>query len=92
MLVGLILTILLGALVGWIASIIMRRDAEQGALGNILIGIGGAFLGSFLRQLAGQGNGSGFWIHFDFWDILWALIGAIILCAILNYYNRRQLR
>jgi uncharacterized membrane protein YeaQ/YmgE (transglycosylase-associated protein family) len=48
MLVSLFLWIVLGALVGWIASMIMKTDEEQGALANVVIGIIGAAIGGFL--------------------------------------------
>ncbi len=45
--INFILWLLFGALVGWLASIVMRTDAQQGALLNIVVGIVGAFIGGF---------------------------------------------
>ena len=45
---GFIIWILVGALVGWIASLIMKTDAQQGTILNIVIGIVGAWLGGYL--------------------------------------------
>ena len=50
---GIILWIIFGALVGWLASLVMGTDAKQGALGNILLGILGAFLGGLLMNMFG---------------------------------------
>ncbi len=55
-----IVWILFGALAGWVGSMIMGTDAEQGALMNIIVGIVGAVLGGFLMSLFGQSGVSGF--------------------------------
>ena len=73
-----------GALVGWIASIIMRRNAEQGAIGNIVVGILGAFLGGFIMQAFGRTGVTGF----DLRSFLVALMGAVILLALYNAVRR----
>lgn len=72
---GIILWIVFGALVGWIASLIMRTDEEQGALSNIIIGIIGAFLGGALSTWLGGPGVSGF----NFVSLIVATLGAIIL-------------
>lgn len=92
MLVGIIITVLLGALVGWVASIVMNRDSQQGAIGNIVVGIVGAFLGGLLSRLVGVNSGTDFWITLNWADVFWALVGAIVLCAILNYAQTRRIR
>ena len=56
--INFILWLLFGALVGWLASIVMRTDAQQGALLNIVVGIIGAMLGGFLFNLLGLGGSS----------------------------------
>lgn len=86
---GLIWTVVLGALVGWLASIVTKRDAEQGIVGNIIVGIVGAFLGNVVSNLLVGGDRSA--LVFDGSSLLWALGGAIVLCMILNYINRRKL-
>ena len=64
---GWIITILVGALCGWLASMIMKTDAQQGAVANILIGIVGSILAQALfgnmLNLGGDvaGNGFSFW-------------------------------
>lgn len=76
--------ILFGALAGWIASIIMNTNEEQGAIGNIIVGIIGAFIGGFLvRTLTGTAV-EGFKID----SLLVAILGAVILLAIVKAFRR----
>jgi uncharacterized membrane protein YeaQ/YmgE (transglycosylase-associated protein family) len=51
--VNVIVWLLFGGLVGWLASLVMRTDKEQGILRNIIVGITGAVLGGFLLTLLG---------------------------------------
>lgn len=85
-----ILMILLGALVGWIASLIMKRDAEQGALANILVGIAGAFIGGVISSILIGGNRSA--LTLDLTGLFWATIGAVVLCAIINLITKGEAR
>ena len=71
---GIIAWIIFGALAGWIASMIMRTDAEQGAIANIVVGIIGAFLGGFVMSLFGQVGVTGFNLR----SFLVAIVGAVI--------------
>lgn len=75
---GFIAWIILGALAGWIASIIMRTNAEQGAIANIIVGIIGAVIGGFLMQVFGASGVSGF----NLYSLLVAIGGAVVLLAI----------
>lgn len=75
---GFIAWIILGALAGWIASMIMKTDAEQGAFANIIVGIIGAVLGGFIMQLFGASGVNGF----NLYSILVAIGGAVVLLAI----------
>jgi uncharacterized membrane protein YeaQ/YmgE (transglycosylase-associated protein family) len=77
---GVILWIVFGALVGWIASMIMKTDAQQGALLNIVVGIVGAVLGGWIMSFFGQTGVSGFNIY----SFVVALIGACVLIAIVR--------
>jgi len=84
---GLIITLIVGALVGWLASMIMGTNAQQGLILNIVVGIVGAFLGGWIfGDLLGfeSAGSSG---SFSILGILWALLGAIILLAILKAVN-----
>lgn len=87
---GILITIILGAFVGWIASIVTKRDAEQGWLGNIIIGIVGAFLGNFISSLLTGGDRSA--LVLDLEALLWAFAGAVVLCVIINYFQRGRVR
>lgn len=75
-----ILWILLGAFAGWIASIIMKTNAEQGALGNIIVGILGAIIGGFLYRALVGGSVEAFSIM----GVIVAIVGAVILLAIVK--------
>lgn len=82
-----IVTILVGALIGWIASMMMKTDAQQGALANIGIGIVGSLLGSWLfGSVLGIGSAevAG---AFSIMGIFWGALGAAILIAILKMFK-----
>jgi uncharacterized membrane protein YeaQ/YmgE (transglycosylase-associated protein family) len=74
---GIILWIIFGALVGWIASLVMETDSQQGALLNIIIGIVGAVVGGWLMSFFGESGVTGFNIY----SFLVALFGAVVLIA-----------
>ena len=78
--IDIILWILLGALAGWIASMIMKTDDQMGAVGNIVVGIIGAFIGDFVMQLLTASNPSGV----NFTNLIVAIVGAVILLAIMK--------
>ena len=89
--INFIIWIVVGGLLGWIASMIMRTDAQQGILMNIVVGIVGAFLaGMFLSPLFGvatinQNN-------FSLAALSVSLLGAVILLAMLNLFRRGTVR
>lgn len=83
---GIIAWIILGALAGWIASMIMRTNAEQGAFANIIVGIIGAFLGGLVMSMFGQEGVTGF----DIRSILVAIAGACIALAIYKALTGRR--
>jgi uncharacterized membrane protein YeaQ/YmgE (transglycosylase-associated protein family) len=89
--INFIVWIIVGGLLGWIASMIMRTDAQQGPLLNIIVGIVGAFLaGLVLNPLIGGGNiNSG---DFSLSGLLVSLLGAIVLLAIVNLLRRGTVR
>lgn len=82
---GLISWIILGALAGWIASIIMGRDRRMGALANILVGIAGAGLGGWIASLFGLGAVTGI----NIWSILIAIGGACLLLFVTGLFSER---
>lgn len=77
--IGLIITVLAGAFIGWIASMIMKTDAQMGAIANIVAGIVGAFVGGFISTLLGMGAlGTGFHIG----QLLFGVLGACIVIGV----------
>jgi uncharacterized membrane protein YeaQ/YmgE (transglycosylase-associated protein family) len=84
---GIIIWLVVGGIVGWLASIVMRTDGQQGILMNIVVGIIGAFLGGFIMG-RGTINNSGLTLS----TFLVSLLGAIILLAIVNLVRRGSLR
>ncbi|MEA2695313.1 MAG: hypothetical protein QOJ16_4700 [Acidobacteriota bacterium] len=88
---SLIIYLIVGGLIGWIASIIMRTDAQQGIILNVVVGIVGAVLAGFLvtplfgSNTINQGN-------FSLPGLLVSLVGAVILLAIVNLFRRGTVR
>ena len=88
---GWILIIIVGGILGWLASIVMRTDAQQGLILNIVVGIVGALLGGFLLSplLGGAPITSG---AYDIRSLLVSFLGAVILLAIVNLFRRGRVR
>ena len=82
---GIIIWLIVGGIVGWLASIIMKRDAQQGIILNIVVGIVGALI-------AGYFFGGGINEAITLWSFIYSLIGAVILLAIVNLFTRRSVR
>ncbi|TFZ01224.1 GlsB/YeaQ/YmgE family stress response membrane protein [Ramlibacter rhizophilus] len=82
--------LIIGGIVGWLASLIMRTDANQGILLNVVVGIVGAFIGGLvISPLVGVGTiNDGISIA----SVLVSLVGAIILLAIVNLFRRGRVR
>ena len=89
---GIIMWIIIGGIIGWLASIIMRTDAQQGILLNIIVGIVGAFLGGFVFSLISGREVSVGNNVFDIGSLLVAFVGACILLAIVNLATRGRVR
>ena len=85
-----IIWLIVCGIVGWLASLVMRTDGQQGILLNIVVGIVGAFLGGLLiSPLLGVGTiNEGISIA----SIGVSLLGAIILLAIINLFRRGRVR
>jgi uncharacterized membrane protein YeaQ/YmgE (transglycosylase-associated protein family) len=90
--INLIVWLLVGALIGWLASMVMHTDAQQGALLNIVVGIVGAMLGGFLLPLLGFGGSNINNNDFSLSGLLVAFIGALILLALVNVVQRGRAR
>ena len=84
---GLIIWLIVGGVVGWLASKIMRTDAQQGLILNVVVGIVGAFLAGLLFT-GGTINQAPLSIE----SFLVSLLGAIILLGIVNLLRRGSLR
>lgn len=87
-----IITLVIGGVIGWLASLIMKTDAQQGIFLNIIVGIIGAFLGGWLGGLLGIGGGDINSGNFSLSGLLLSLIGAIVLLAIVNLFRRGRVR
>jgi uncharacterized membrane protein YeaQ/YmgE (transglycosylase-associated protein family) len=87
---GILLWLIVGGVVGWLASIIMRTDAQQGILMNVIVGIVGALLAGFIvSPMLGVGTiNDGVSVG----TFLVSLIGAVILLAIVNLFRRGSAR
>ncbi|MGD9810946.1 MAG: GlsB/YeaQ/YmgE family stress response membrane protein [Sphingobium sp.] len=83
---GLILWLIVGGIIGWLASLIMRTDAQQGILMNIVVGIVGAFIGGLI--FAGGTINQAITLP----SVLVSLVGAVILLAIVNLVRRGTVR
>jgi uncharacterized membrane protein YeaQ/YmgE (transglycosylase-associated protein family) len=81
---GWIVTILVGAVIGWLASMMMNTDQQQGALANIFVGIVGSLLGSWLFGSVLGIGGAGAAGSLSIMGIIWGVVGAVVLIVILK--------
>jgi uncharacterized membrane protein YeaQ/YmgE (transglycosylase-associated protein family) len=81
-----IIMLIVGGIAGWLASMLMRTDGQQGVFLNIVVGVIGGFLGGFLLPMVGLSFGG--WIGY----LITALIGAVVLLAIVNLFRRGRVR
>ena len=79
--------IVFGALAGWVASMIAGDNARQGWLGNIIVGIVGAFIGGLLFSLLFRGGA--FNVGWDLTSFIAAVVGALILLFIMRLFQQR---
>ena len=88
---GLIILLIVGGLIGWVASMIMRTDGQQGILLNVVVGIVGALLAGFIVTplIGGAPITSGV---ISIQSVLVSLVGAIVLLAIINLFRRGSVR
>lgn len=82
-----IIWLVVGALAGWIASMIMKTDESMGMLANIVVGILGALIGGWVVSLFGVAPAAG---QLNLPSILTAILGAIILLAIIKFFTGRK--
>lgn len=83
---SIIVWIILGGIVGWLAARLMGR--AEGILASIIIGIIGSFIGGFVSRLFTGGDQS--FLAFNWAGLFWSFIGAIILVAIMNAFSGRR--
>ena len=80
---GIILWIIFGALAGWIASLIMHTNAEQGAVMNIVVGVIGALIGGSIMAYVGGTGITGF----NLYSLLVAILGSVVLIWIVGAFR-----
>ena len=88
---GFLVWLIVGGIVGWLASLIMRTDGQQGILLNVIVGIVGAFLGGLLLAPV-FGVGTINQNNFSLGALLVSLAGAVVLLAIVNLIRRKSIR
>lgn len=77
---GIILWIVLGGVAGWIASLIMKTDGQQGILLNVIVGIVGAMIGGYIFGLLGESPATGF----NLYSLMVAIAGSVVLLMIVK--------
>ena len=86
-----IIWIVIGGVIGWLASMVMKTNAQQGIFLNIVVGIIGAFLGGWLlAPLFGTGTINS--DNFSLSSLLVSFLGAVILLGIVNLLRRGKIR
>lgn len=76
--------LIVGGVAGWIASLIMKTDAQQGIFMNIIVGVLGALIGGYLFNLLGYTGVDGF----NFYSFLVAVVGSVVLLWIYKFMRR----
>lgn len=88
---GFLFMIVVGAILGWLTSIILRIEAPRGVLLNVAAGVAGALLtGLFIAPLFGSASLLG--DNYSVWTLLLSLVGSVVAVAALNFLGREQLR
>lgn len=87
----LILILIVGGILGWLASILMRTDGQQGIFLNVVVGIVGALIAGLLITplIGGAPITSG---RFDILSLFASFLGAVVLLAIVNLFRRGSVR
>lgn len=81
-------TIILGGIAGWLASMVMGRDASMGILWNIVVGVVGGVIGSAIGNITGFLTTDAGWFMY----LITAVIGAVVLLGIVNLVQRGRVR
>ena len=80
----LMLWVVFGGLAGWLATIFVGSEEGVGIIGNIVIGILGAFIGGFISRQIGTGEGVERPTTLS--SFMWAVLGAVVLLLVLNFF------
>jgi len=89
--VGLIILLIVVGIIGWVASMIMRTEGQQGIFINVVVGIVGALVAGFIvTPLVGGAPITSGVINIQ--SIIASLLGAIVLLAIVNLFRRGSVR
>ena len=88
---GIIVLLVVGGILGWLASLVMRTDGQQGVILNVIVGVVGAFLAGFLITplIGGAPITSG---AFSVQSLIVSFLGAVVLLAIVNLMRRGRVR
>lgn len=81
---NILLWVLFGGVAGWVASLLVGSDASFGIIGNVIVGIVGAFIGGWIADAIGVGGAKGAERPTTLFSFVWAVVGAILLLAALN--------
>ena len=85
--VSLVAWLVIGGVAGWLASMVMKTNAAQGTVLDIIVGIVGAFIGGAVLQFFGVGSGAEI-TGFNLPSLITAFIGAVILLGLLRLIRR----
>ena len=83
---GILLWIILGGVAGWVASLIMKTDSQQGIFLNVVVGIVGAMIGGWLMSAIGESPVTGF----NLYSFLVAIVGSVVLIAIVGAVRKNN--
>lgn len=80
-----IIWLIIGGVIGWLASLVMRTDGQQGIILNVVVGIVGSYIGGWIfGPMLGSAGSAGPYIS--------AFLGAVVLLAVVNLVNRGRVR
>jgi uncharacterized membrane protein YeaQ/YmgE (transglycosylase-associated protein family) len=78
--------VVLGGIAGWLASIVMKRNSQMGLVANVIVGVVGAAIGGWLVTQFGGAGVTGFNLS----SLLVAVLGAVVLLAVINVFAGRR--
>lgn len=90
MIVTIIAWIVLGAIAGWVAGMLVKGDEGMGAIGHVVLGIVGALVGGFLANAMGFGTGREGGDIVNVQSIIVAIIGAVVVVFVWGLLSRRR--